>query len=64
MKLYLPVDWDIAIGTSRRRLLELPTVLSERAGQGCRTLRLEFCVLLNVVIICDYKVLRVWSINS
>ena len=61
MKLAIPIDVLVGISRTNRRLLELPTVLSERTAQGCKTLRLEFCVLLNVVIICDYRIVHIFS---
>ena len=60
MKLFVPIDMFVGISRSRRRLLEVPTVLCDSTGKG-KAIRFEFCLLLNVVIICDYKVIRIFS---
>ena len=60
MKLFVPIDLFVGISRSNRRLLEVPTVLYDSTDRR-RSIRFEFCLLLNVVIICDYKIIRIFS---
>lgn len=52
---WLPVDVYLAIGSSRRRLLEMPTVIGHAMGPDHKAFRFECRILLHICIIVDVK---------
>jgi hypothetical protein len=61
MRFRIPTDFLVAVSRSNRRTIEIPTVLVDELGNGNKAVRLEFALLLNVVIICDYRVVHIFS---
>ena len=61
MRFRIPTDFLVAVSRSNRRIIEIPTVLVDEVGNSNKTVRLEFALLLNVVIICDYRVIHIFS---
>lgn len=55
MKVWLPVDFYLGVSLSKRRLLEVPSVMFPETGKDRRALRLECCIVLNVCLIVDLK---------
>lgn len=56
MSIWLPVDFYLSLSRSRKRLLEVPTVMLHSGVT--KAVRIEFCVLLHICLIVDFSLVR------
>ena len=61
---WVPVDFYLAVSVSRRRLLEMPTVMGHAMGPAHKAFRFECCVLLHVCCILDVKRITLNAVNQ
>ena len=56
MRIWLPVDFYLSVSRSRKRLLEVPTVIFHRGVT--RAVRIECCILLHFCLILDFALIN------
>jgi hypothetical protein len=56
MSIWLPVDFYFSLSRSRKRLLEVPTVMLHSGVT--RAVRIECCILLHICLIIDFSLLN------
>lgn len=56
VSIWLPVDFYLSVSRSRKRLLEVPTMVFHNGAT--RAVRFECCILLHLCIIVDFIPVR------